>query len=843
MAKQLANFLSANSRSIFVVIMLVLIVQAIMASGITKNTSPYFISLDHEVRQDEVTSKTIFTRSGETVLVLLKFQTTSVFNNKVVQLTRAINDEVKRINILDLLDRKSLSAMSALSVKELSASLSNYDTTLELYTRLQRSVDAGVLNEVMGEYLFPVKSVKSLINTDNIYEQDDEIRVESSYFEQVENNWSPQTIALILDNPLLTGAFVSPKGDSLTLHVELNVNEEHTAENKLVIHKIQEIVTRHLSLAGSELAASVHYAGVPVVNGAMSDVVERDNALYFPFVILMVLILLMVSFRSLLAAVYGLVIAIASIIITMGFMPVLGISLNIITTILPIFIITIAVTDAIHVLSDVGAPTNLNSKDNVHRSLSKLFRPMLITSLTTAVGFFSLAITEITNIQSFGIMVGGSVIIAFGLSVTLLPLLLIRWPIKTVSEQKQSSAFSTHASRLLTKSSVCAWCVVLATCLVAFIGINMVRVDQASIEAFDADTQVRMDNKVMNEQGVGSVPVAIWLRTKDAEGILNPNVLKVIARADVFLSTYGEVVDSVSLLNFIQQMQHTLNGELRGTNDEQKYTKLDLKNTTLTRQYLFLLEGSAERDLEAVVNVGPYTETRIIVSMQDDSSAKIDAMLKALDEVILPILPENVELIYSSYGAITVAAADEVVKSQIISMSLSLLLILLIVSLVFGSLSTGLISLIPLCMTLACMFGIMGVFGFSIDIASSVIASIAFGIGIDYSIHFIEAIRRTYQPNNPVLGIENTLKQVFSPIFVSAVVISSGFSLLLLSSFKPIANLGLLITVAMLMSATFSLVILPRLLLFKSAVLYHVVAGVKKNVVQGADPVLLDTSN
>jgi predicted RND superfamily exporter protein len=214
--------------------------------------------------------------------------------------------------------------------------------------------------------------------------------------------------------------------------------------------------------------------------------------------------------------------------------------------------------------------------------------------------------------------------------------------------------------------------------------------------------------------------------------------------------------------------------------------------------------------------------------MKDDSSASIEGLMQSLEHAIKPILPANVELVFTSYGAITVAAANEVLKSQIISMITSLILVLAIVSLVFKSFMTGVVSLIPLCMTLATMFGIMGLLGFSIDIGSSVIASIAFGIGIDYSIHFVEAIRRTYHATNPLKGIEAALGQVFTPISVSAVVISSGFSLLLLSGFKPIANLGLLITVAMLMSALFSLVILPVILRVNSAYLYYVVAGQKR---------------
>jgi len=834
MAHHLTRLLSSSSRSIFIVIALALVIQSILAMGIIKNTSPYFIGLEHEERQEEAKGKEIFTRSGDAVLVLLKFDGGTVFDNKVVQLAQSLSVDIQQLDLLELVDRQELSEWLLLndkasnneSLADIDQILATKNGAVEFYNHLQRTADPLKLNDVLGEYIFPVKSIKSLINTDNIYEIDNEILVESSYYQRADNQWSSQDKAFILDNPLLTGGIVSKSGDSLAFHVELAVNEEHTQANKRLIDKIKVLVDEHLKRVKTDVVATVHYAGVPIVNGAMSDVMEQDNALYFPFVVLFVLVLLVISFKSVLAAVYGLVIAITSIVMTMGFMPVLGITLNIMTTVLPIFIITIAVTDAVHVLSDVSSPSDLSNAEKVHQSIQKLFRPMLITSLTTAVGFFSLAMTEITNVRSFGIMVGISVIIAFILSVTLLPLLLIKWPISFIKiakndtqEAKKSHGFALGASALLTKSNMFVWVVVIVTAIVSLTGINMLRVDQASIQSFDADTQVRVDNVVMNQQGVGSVPVAVWFRAKDPEGVLNSEVLKAISVADKLLNEHKDVIDSVSMLGFLNQMHIALN-------DDQ--SSLDIYNNELTRQYLFLLEGSAERDLETVVNVGPYTETRIIVSMRDDSSASIEGLMNSLERVIKPILPANVELVFTSYGALTVVAANEVLTSQIISMIVSLILVLSIVSLVFKSFITGVISLIPLCMTLATMFGIMGLFGFSIDIGSSVIASIAFGIGIDYSIHFVEAVRRTYQVNSPLKGIESALSQVFTPIFVSAVVISSGFSLLLLSGFKPIANLGLLITVAMLMSALFSLVILPVILRFKSGYLYHIVAGQKR---------------
>jgi predicted RND superfamily exporter protein len=827
MAQHLTRLLSSNSRSIFIVIALILIIQSIMATGIVKNTSPYFIGVEHEERQEEAEGKAIFTRSGDSVLVLLKFEGLTVFDNKVVQLAQSLSADIQQLDILEMLDHQKFSEWLLLNdqsshIKKLvnvDQLLATKNSTIELYNHLQRSVDPVKLNDAFGEYVFPVKSVKSLINTDNIYEKDDEILVESSYYERADNKWSAQDKALILDNPLLTGGIVSKAGDSLVFHVELALREEHTQENKRLIDKIKVLVDAHLRDIKTNIKATAHYAGVPVVNGAMSDVMERDNALYFPFVVLFVLILLVISFKSVLAATYGLVISITSIIMTVGFMPILGITLNIMTTVLPIFIITIAVTDAVHVLSDVSASSRLNNAEKVHNSIQKLFRPMLITSLTTAIGFFSLAMTEITNVRSFGIMVGISVIIAFMLSVTLLPMLLIKWPIYFNKEAKKSQTFSLAVSTLLTKSNGLAWGVIVVTLVASITGINLLRVDQASIQSFDADTQLRIDNVMMNQQGVGSIPVAVWFRAKEPEGVLNSDVLNAISVADRLLNEHVDVIDSVSILGFLNQI-HTV---LRDDN-----SPMDIYNNALTRQYLFLLEGSAERDLETVVNVGPYTETRIIVSMKDDSSASIEGLMQSLADAIQPILPSNVELVFTSYGALTVTAANEVLKSQIISMVVSLILVLGIVSIVFKSFVTGVVSLIPLCMTLATMFGVMGLLGFSIDIGSSVIASIAFGIGIDYSIHFVEAVRRTYHKNNPMLGIEAALAQVFIPISVSAVVISSGFSLLLLSGFKPIANLGLLITVAMLMSALFSLVILPVILRFKSGYLYYVVAGQKR---------------
>ena len=163
----------------------------------------------------------------------------------------------------------------------------------------------------------------------------------------------------------------------------------------------------------------------------------------------------------------------------------------------------------------------------------------------------------------------------------------------------------------------------------------------------------------------------------------------------------------------------------------------------------------------------------------------------------------------------------EVVNTQLTSIVVTFLLITSILLFATKSIILSIVGLIPLTITLIIMFSIMGIFDFSIDIGSSVVAGIALGVGIDYSVHLIEAIKRSLHIGNPKETIVHALGEVIRPIATSAFVLSSGFSLLMLSGFQSLAAMGLLITVAMIVAAIISLFVLPRLFLLRDAYLFR----------------------
>jgi uncharacterized protein len=296
----------------------------------------------------------------------------------------------------------------------------------------------------------------------------------------------------------------------------------------------------------------------------------------------------------------------------------------------------------------------------------------------------------------------------------------------------------------------------------------------------------------------------LWLKSTENDAILQPEVLKATQRIQDALELHPFVVDSTSLVDSLERMHVVLEGE----NAE----VLDLSSSDRIRQYLFLLEGGSERDLESIVTVGDYQQTRILIALEQDNSAAISEVIDIINKELEGALPSNVSAEFAGYAWMVYATAQEVLDAQVTSLISSLVAIFIVFALVFRSVATAIVGLTPLIATLSVIFGTMGHLGFSLDIGSTLFSGIAFGIGIDYAIHLIEALRRSEASNNRIEVIQNALGQVTLPISISALVLSSGFSLLMLSGFKSLASLGLLIMTAMLVSAAFTLIILPQIL-------------------------------
>ena len=779
----------------FLITTLVIIVSAVFASQVSKNTTPYFLDRNHAERIKEDLMTDIFERSKETIVIILEAKSGDIFSAEALSILQNIHQTVNQLDLIEFISPE-FSAGETLAKEHL---VKQYNQSLVAATS---EAEIKQLNTLIGQYLFPVRNIKSLLNSDDIFMHEDEITIAPNFEEEKLAQWQQGQGKEILNNPLFVNTLISPNGKAMAVHIELNIDTDDSESTTAIYHKLRKVVAPIVDSSGFNL----YYSGSPTVNVEISNVMEKDNQRYFPLIVLFIALILAYLFRSVWAPFFALCVSVITILITFGLMTLLGISLNIVTTILPIFIITIGVTDAIHILSESKLDTVSENKiEALIAKVSKLFRAMLLTSLTTALGFFSLSYTEITNIKEFGIMVGISAIIAFVISVTVLPALMAKIDFSSGLSQRPIRFFQILET--IAKKQSLPSCLALLGILLAFAlsGLPKFYVDQQNLNSFQENTKLRQDDAHINKLLGGTVPVNVWISSEQQNGVLSPDVLSVIEQLEEEAMRHEIVGYTSSISAFIEQLHRTLSPD----SDQDLSSEL---SSELVYQYLFLLESGPSRDLESIAKVGPYNETRVVIMSKTDGSKALQNLLDRL-RPIAETLPEGVTFRFTGYGSMNAAAAKEIVYGQLSSVLISVLGLLLILSAIYKSIRIGLIAIAPLSMSLLVMFGLMGMFQIPLDIGSSLLCGIAFGIGIDYSIHIVEAYLRNLQTSqNRHKATLAALTDVSFPILTSAFTIALGFSILLLSEFQPIFYLGLLISTTMLVSAICTLFVVPSLL-------------------------------
>ena len=508
------------------------------------------------------------------------------------------------------------------------------------------------------------------------------------------------------------------------------------------------------------------------------------------------------------------VVAILSVIWTLGLMAFLGVKQNIVSTMLPVFLISIGVADTIHVLTEFNHEAKSKPrKQAVFDTLKSLWTPMVITTLTTAVGFLSLMSTDIVFIKEFGLFVAIGVIFALIITVLLLPPVLLKLA-KTKSIDTNISQFEQESrsercilvvNRLIAERKKSFLLVITMLMVGCGFSLSQLNIDNKAIKYFDEESQVRIDDEIINQYFAGSMVFSLTLKSNQPDTFKQAENLRKIEQIQHRLAEHADVGFSYSAVDFIKLLNQRLN------EDNIDKFKLPIDEGYLVGQYFFLYESSDGRGVFDTVDP-TYQTARIIVFNHSDQSTVVE---KTLNDVLLfaqTILPENIEIEASGFGELLVSTKNEVIYGQITSLSMSLLGVVILLSIMFKSFKFGVLGAVPLSLTVYFNFSIMPLIGMDLDIGTALVAAIAIGVGVDYAIHFISRfLQHKNMGSNTESAIEAALKAVFRPIIFNTLVLSLGFSVLGFSTFAALANLGYLVAMTMLLSAIATLFILPTL--------------------------------
>ena len=691
--------------------------------------------------------------------------------------------------------------------------------------------------------------------------------------------------------PLLKNTLVSEDNQAAGIYIPIVAKDES--------HRIsQEIEALIAQLpAGRD---EFHITGLPVAEDTFGVEMFKQMAISAPAAGLVIFILLLFFFRSAALVTAPMLMAMATVIITMGLLIGTGHTVHIMSSMIPIFLMPIAVVDSVHLLSEFAdryRPGD-DPKKTVRGIMEHLFTPMLYTSVTSAVGFLSLAFTPIPPVQTFGLFVAFGIFLAFALTVTFIPAYIAALPERTLikmseSRKKHLSDDKDHSPlaillRAIGKKSI-AWATPLLLLFTAIVGISLYGIQQIQINDnpvkwFEEKHKIRIADKVLNQHFAGTYNAFLVLNkngTATAMKQYRGETDEILALSEDHIQKkwrqiFRKAIDddfSVTLQNlslaideqlfedednatlwealldrteqsasdykyfsqpealaYTEELQAALlesgyvgksNGlpdlvktvyrELQGGSDEQ-FRLPSTQNGVA--QTILSFQGSHRPDDLWHMVTPDYRSTALWLQLKTGDNQDMVKTLAFVDNYIATHpLPEDVELQWGGLTYINVVWQDAMVNGMLSSLMSAFVAVFVIMVILFRSLLYGLLAMIPLTVTIAFIYGVIGFIGKDYDMPVAVLSSLTLGLSIDFAIHFLERARSLHQQfGNWPQALESMFEEPARAISRNAIVIALGFTPLLLAPLLPYKTVGVFLATIMAVSCLVTLILLPAAL-------------------------------
>ena len=800
--------------------LLLLTALAVVSAGrLQINSTPYMIDPSHPSRMADSDTKRLFANTGEQAFVAIESPQGNIFNAQSLKLVSELTHAFQRISLVQAADTDKLTALGAdprlqgdvARILEQGLEPSDIPRLAALKSKLAA---AGLLDHGRETWLsslqtrvMPIRKVRSLVTLENMLTRDEALDVHPLMPSPPEDQAGLDALRNeVLANPLFLDGLVSADASATTIQIEFTLAQD---DSPAMLQAYQAIVAITDQVRSHE---RLYLSGPPMIASQTAANMEQDNQTLLPMVLLVIVAVLLISFGRLQGVVVPMLIAILSLIWTLGLMAAFGVKQNIITSMMPVFIISIAVCDAIHFLADYyrHLPPNPDRPARIaaaRASMVQLFWPMLITSLTTLVGFLSLAWTQVTFILEFGLFTGLGVLFAWLITMLFLPAILVLWKAKPPRHGLLQSDLLARITAGMGRFARFGKQLALSMLVLVLIGgwfvVENLEVDNQVIGYFEPDSRIRVDDAAINAKFGGTTPISILVESQTLDSFKNPEVLRAIEQIQQHLREQPLVGYTYSPADFVKRLHQVTQDEFTPAN----YRLPDDLSTSLLAQYYLLYENANGRDLFDVLD-RRFQNGRVLAILHSDRSSDVSQVMQSTLAHAVKVLPPGMTVRVSGYGEILVATTDAVVWGQVQSLLLATLIIALMVMFSFRSVRLGLLALLPLVFTLVGIFSLMAWTGTDLDIGTSIIAAISFGIGIDYAIHVIAALHSSQGPD-PRAVIQQALGQCGKPILINTLALGLGFLVLSLSGYQALVNLGYFIALTMLLSALFALLVLP----------------------------------
>ena len=560
----------------------------------------------------------------------------------------------------------------------------------------------------------------------------------------------------------------------------------------------------------------VRVSGMPYIRTLNAQNIQDEILLFVVGALLITAIIFFFFFRSFRATFITLLVVMIGVTWAFGFIGLFGYEITVLTALIPPLIIVIGVPNAVFLINKYQQEVKKhgNQAKSLQRVISKIGNATLMTNITTASGFATFVFTKSQLLKEFGIIASINIVGIFILALLIIPIIYSFMPLPKKKhlnhlEKKWIDNVVNWMEEMVRHNRIAIYISTVVIIVFGIIGIYQIRVSGSVIEDMPKNKQFYKDIKFFEKEFGGIMPLEIFVDTKKEKGVMKLSTLKKMEKINEVIEQFPELSKPISITNLVKYSKQAY------YLGNPKYYQLP---TTQEQSYIFSYtknsEGNSNMLNNFVDSTGRYA--RITTFMKDIGTDKMAVIQDRLKAVIAKEFPsDKFEVHLTGKALVFLKGTNYLINNLVISLSLAILLIALFMAWMFRSYQMILISLIPNMLPLLITAGLMGFIGIPIKPSTILVFSIAFGISVDDTIHFLAKYRQELHANNWKIkkSVYSALRETGVSMFYTSIVLFFGFLVFTVSSFGGTIALGGLVSVTLLFAMVSNLLLLPSLLL------------------------------
>ncbi|MEX0315695.1 MAG: RND family transporter [Allomuricauda sp.] len=585
-----------------------------------------------------------------------------------------------------------------------------------------------------------------------------------------------------------------------------------TVRNEFILNDLADLVKNF----EEETNLDVHVSGMPYIRTWNAKSIVDEIGLFVGAALLVTSIIFFFFFRSFRATLISMCVVIIGVMWALGILGLFQFEITILTALIPPLIIVIGIPNCIFLINKYQQEVKKHGNQalSLQRVISKIGNATLMTNITTASGFATFIILDSDLLREFGIVASINILCIFILSLLIIPIIYSFMPLPKTKHLKHLNKkwidlFVNWMERMVRHHRIAVYITTVVVLILSIIGIYQIEITGSRIEDLPKNTHYFKDIRFFEEEFDGIMPMEIVVDTKRKNGASKPATLKRMDRLGNLIEETPELSKPVSLVNLVKYSKQAF------YNGIPKYYQLP---TSQENTFIMDVVRKSENDgnlLESFVDSTGQI-ARITTFMRDVKIDRMEEIEKDIQQAITKIFPsERFNVFMTGKALLFLKGTKYLVKNLLLSLALAIGLISLFMAYLFRSFRMIIISLVPNLLPLVITAGLMGYLGVPIKPSTILVFSIAFGISVDDTIHFLAKYRQELATHKWHIkrSVYAALRETGVSMFYTSIVLFFGFSVFIISSFGGTKALGGLVSATLLFAMLANLILLPSLLL------------------------------